>query len=57
VESVVLDDGNLGRGTSQLAEAIAERSQRFIAAVTDEVATRRSNEIRRQRVATRTSAA
>jgi carboxylesterase len=57
VESIVLEDSNTDRVSGRLAEAIVERSQRFVATVNEEVATRRGNERRRQQVAARTSAA
>lgn len=56
VESIVIDDGNLDLASGELGEAIAERTQRFAAVVSEEIETRRSNELRRQRVA-RSSAA
>lgn len=57
VESIVLEDSNADRVSGQLAEAIAERCQRFVAAVNEEVVSRRGNELRRQQASARTSAA
>ena len=57
VESILVDEsGHAGAG-ERLADGIAERSQRFVATVFEDIETRRGNELRRQRVATRSDAA
>ena len=57
VESILVDEsGHAGAG-ERLADGIAERSQRFVATVFEDIETRRGNELRRQRIATRSDAA
>ncbi len=57
VECVTVDEGvHVGAG-ERLLDSISERSQRFVAAVFEDIETRRGNELRRQRVAARSNAA
>lgn len=57
VESISVDESGHAGASERLTDGIAERSQRFVATVFEDIETRRGNELRRQRVSTRSDAA